>query len=49
LTYNGYFSTKVVLDLTLLDRFRSFVLDDLKELLDTHGCGVRAGPGGYSL
>jgi hypothetical protein len=35
-TYNGDFATELVLDLAFLDRIRSFVLDDLEKLFDTH-------------
>jgi len=38
-TYNGYLSAKLILDLTLLIRIWTFILDDLEELLDTHLCG----------
>jgi hypothetical protein len=34
--YDGDLAAKLVLDLTLLDRIWSFLLDDLKELLNTH-------------
>ena len=42
-TYNGYLSAKLILDLTLLVGIRTFVLDDLEELFNTHlGGGFRS-------
>jgi hypothetical protein len=35
-SYNGYFTTKVVLDLALLDGVRSMLPDDGPQTLDTH-------------
>ena len=35
-TYNGYLSAKLILDLTLLIRIWTFILDDLEELFDAH-------------
>lgn len=38
-TYDGYFATELVLDLTSLDRARRVLLNELEEVLDTHfGC-----------
>ena len=44
-TYNGYFPTKLVLNLTLLHSIRRLLLDDLEELLNAHVCGGRPGCG----
>lgn len=41
-TYDGDFATELVLDFAFLDGFRSFLLDDGEELLDTHGFGRRS-------
>ena len=35
-TYNGNLATELVLDLALLDRIRSFILDDAEQLFDAH-------------
>ena len=35
-TYDGYFATELILDLTSLDRARRVLLDELEEVLDTH-------------
>lgn len=39
-TYDCNFATKLVLDLALFDRLRSFLLDDLEKLLDSHLAGT---------
>jgi hypothetical protein len=42
-TYNGYLSAELILDFTLLVGIRTFILDDLEELFDTHlGGGCRS-------
>ena len=38
-TYNGYLPAELILDLTLLVRVWTFILDDLEELFDAHLCG----------
>jgi len=48
-TYNGYFSTKLILDFTLLVGIWTFFLDDGEELLDSHICGCGGSPGGWEL
>ncbi len=35
-TYNSNFAAKVLLDFAFLDSLRSFILDDLEKLFDTH-------------
>ena len=41
LRINSYLATKMVFDLAEFDGSRSFILDDLVELLDTHYVGNR--------
>jgi hypothetical protein len=42
-TYNGYFPTELILDLAFFVGIWTLLLDDLKELLDTHlGGGIIA-------
>ena len=36
-TYDGDFATKMVLDLTFLDGLWGLLLDDLEQVLNTHG------------
>jgi hypothetical protein len=49
-TYDSYFATKLVLDLTSLDRTRRVLLYELEEVLDTHsGCVLRSIAAGISV
>jgi hypothetical protein len=36
-TYDCYFPSKLIFNLTLLDGLRGFIADDGEKLLDTHG------------
>lgn len=40
-TYNCYFPTKLVFDITFFECIWAFLSNDLKEIFDTHGCGIR--------